>query len=158
MLRNIKSNYITKILFRYVDEEQKLKIVKYNKSLQKNININIINYKFISGRYIIYGSNGNGKEYNGENDQLIFEGEYLNGERNGKGKGYDQKGNIIYELIDGKGKIKEYCENEDFSYEGEYLNGERNGNGKEYDIKVNLTLKVKYINGKRISKAVIFKH
>ena len=100
--------------------------------------------------------NGKGKENNYYHN-LIFEGEYLN-DKKWTGKGYDQKGNIIYELIDGKGKIKEYCENEDFSYEGEYLNGERNGNGKEYDIKVNLTLKVKYINGKRISKAVIFKH
>ena len=42
----------------------------------------------------------------------MFEGEYLNGERNGKGKEY----NIF-------GKLE---------FEGEYLNGERNGKGKEY--------------------------
>ena len=34
----------------------------------------------------------------------MYEGEYLNGKRNGKGKEYDEKGNIIFE--------------------GEYLNGE----------------------------------
>ena len=37
---------------------------------------------------------------------LIFEGEYLNGERNGKGK--------------------EYYKNGKLKFDGEYLNGERN--------------------------------
>ena len=41
----------------------------------------------------------------------MFEGEYLNGERNGKGKEYDYD----------NGKLE---------FEGEYLNGERNGKGK----------------------------
>ena len=35
MLESIKSSYFTKIVFSYVDEKQKLKLVKYNKSLQK---------------------------------------------------------------------------------------------------------------------------
>ena len=48
-----------------------------------------------------------------DNRQLEFEGEYLNGKRNGKGKEYDYDG-----------KLK---------FEGEYLNGEKNGKGKEYD-------------------------
>ena len=51
------------------------------------------------------------KKYN-DNNKLIFEGEYLNGERNGKGKKY-----YDYGLI----------------FEGEYLNGKINGNGKEYN-------------------------
>ena len=45
------------------------------------------------------------------------------------GKGYDENGNIIYELINGSGTIKEY--NEDNScllYKGEFLIGK----GKEY--------------------------
>ena len=46
MLKNIQSVYFIKLLFSFVKEKNKLKIVKYNKSLQKNININIINYKF----------------------------------------------------------------------------------------------------------------
>ena len=41
---------------------------------------------------------------------LIFEGEYLNGKKNGK--------------------WKEYWHNR-LNFEGEYLNGERNGKGKE---------------------------
>ena len=35
MLKNIKSSYYIKILFIYIEEKIKLKIVKYNKSLQK---------------------------------------------------------------------------------------------------------------------------
>ena len=31
------------------------------------------------------------------NNQLIYEGEYLDGQRNGKGKEYDKRGEIIYE-------------------------------------------------------------
>ena len=43
-----------------------------------------------------------GKDDNGE---LIFEGEYLNNKK-WNGKKYDEKSNIIYELINGNGKIK----------------------------------------------------
>ena len=43
---------------------------------------------------------------------LQFEGEYLNGEKNGKGK--------------------EYCNNGKLRYEGEYLNDKR-WNGNEYN-------------------------
>jgi antitoxin component YwqK of YwqJK toxin-antitoxin module len=50
------------------------------------------------------------KEYNRENNILLFEGEYLNGKRNGIGKEFYNNG-----------KIK---------FEGEYLNGKRNGKGK----------------------------
>ena len=95
-----------------LNEKQKLKIVKYNKSLQKNIDINIFNYKLFTGKYIIYESNGIGKEYKAKDDKLIYEGEYLNGERKGKGKEYDFNGKL--------------------EFEGEYLNGKRNGKGKEY--------------------------
>ena len=84
MLLNIKSSYFIKRIFVLVDEKQKLKLVKYNKSLQKNIDISIINYKHFSRRYIIYESIINGKEYYVSNWRLIFEGEYLNGKRNGK--------------------------------------------------------------------------
>ena len=58
MLKNIKSHYIIKIFFLYVDEKHKLKLVKYNKNLQKNIDISLINYKLFTGKYIIYESKG----------------------------------------------------------------------------------------------------
>ena len=88
MLKNVKSLYFIKFIFVYVDEKQKLKIVKCNKRLQKDICISIINYKLFTGKYIIYESNRIAKEYL-PNGKLLFEGEYLNGKRNGKGKEYD---------------------------------------------------------------------
>ena len=111
MLDNVKSSYILKIFFSFVEEKKKLKLVKYNKNLQQKIDISIFNFIHFKGKYIIYKSKGKGKEYDDCND-LIFEGEYLNGERNGKGKEYDDDGNL--------------------KFEGEYLNGKRNGKGREY--------------------------
>ena len=87
------------------------------------------------GEYLNGERNGKGKEY--WNGKLIFEGEYLYGKRlKGKeyvnerleyegeyiinkynGKGYDEDGNIIYELINGNGKVKEY-EDDKLKYEG----------------------------------------
>ena len=55
------------------------------------------------------------KEMEKENDydgKLRFEGEYLNGKRNGKGKEYDYDGKLRFEW--------------------EYLNGEWNGEGIYY--------------------------
>ena len=66
-----------------------IKKIKYNKKLQKYINISIINYKHFTGKYIKYKSNGIGEEYDSKNgDIIIYEGEFLNGERKGKGKEY----------------------------------------------------------------------
>ena len=158
MLKNIKSKYINEIIFSYVDEGPKLKLIKYNKSLQTNMNISIFNYKCFKGKYIIYKSKRFGREYDGGNDRLIFEGEYLNGERNGKGREYNEYGKIEYEgeYLNGKrhGKGKEY---DDYSgnllFVGEYINGQRNGKGKEYD-KYNgkLIFEGEYLNGQRNGK------
>ena len=114
-----------------------------------------MNYKIFSGRYIIYDTKEKIREYNCYNNKLIFEGEYLNGKRNGKGKEYDNKGNLIFEgeylngkrsigkyyypnikiikeMKNGKKFVNEYNNNNELIFEGEYLNGERNGKGKEY--------------------------
>ena len=73
--------------------------------------------------------NGNRKvkEYDDDND-LIFEGEYLNGKKNGKGKEYEL-GKLIYE--------------------GEFYKGKRHRKVKDYD---NFEKEVKYYKGKRINK------
>ena len=65
-LNNIKSVYIIKKIFSNVNEKTKLKVIKYSKKFQKKINISLINYKLLSGRYIKYEINGKGKgkEYN----------------------------------------------------------------------------------------------
>ena len=126
MLNNIKSVYFIRMIFSYIDERKKLEIIKFNKYIQNILNINLINYKIFSGRYIVLGKNGKGKEYN-NNDDLIFEGEYLNGKRNGKGK--------------------EYYDNGALRFEGEYLNGLKNGKGKEYDYDGKLEFEGEYLNG-----------
>ena len=131
----IKSSYFIKIIFSFIDDKTKLKIVKYNKSFQNELNINLINYKVFSKRYIIYDSNGKGKEYDSYDDSLIFEGSYKNGQRNGNGKDY-VKGKLVFEgeylkgERHGKGKI--YNLNGILIFEGEYLNGEINGKVREY--------------------------
>ena len=85
MVENINSEFFIEKLFFYVDERTKLKTIKYNKNLQTILDINLIHYKFFSGKYIIYETKGKGKEFDW-NGILKFEGEYLNGKRNGKGK------------------------------------------------------------------------
>ena len=62
-------------------------------------------------------------------EYLEFEGEFINGIKNGKGKEYD-----IFNLLE---------------FEGEYLNGKRHGKGKEYDIFGSITFEGEYIEGKR---------
>ena len=62
------------------------------------------------------------------------------------------KGNIIYELINSDGKVKEYWNNGKLLFEGEYLNGKRNGKGKEYDWNGKLEFDGEYLNGKRKGK------
>jgi hypothetical protein len=95
---------------------------------------------------------GKGKEYyeNFESDKLKFDGIYLN-DKKWEGKGYDLSNNIIYELKNGKGYIKEYnFNNNKIEFEGEYLNGEKNGKAKEYYYKTGqLKFEGEYLNNKR---------
>ena len=125
----IKSAYIIKKLFSFLNEENKLDMIKYNKHIQKLLGININNYKQLSGKYKIGGINSYGKEYMLNTNVLLFEGEYKNKKRNGEGKEY----NILEELI----------------YEGGYINGKRDGYGLEYNNKGELIFEGEYKNGKR---------
>jgi len=194
----MKSIYFLKMVFSYLDDKRKLELIKYNKAFQNKLNINIIYYKLFSRKYLIFETKRKAREYNKENgyiiyegeylngkrngkgkekeDDIIYEGEYLNGKRNGKGKEYyyrdetllfegeylngdrwNGKGyygnNIIYELKNGKGIIKEYYFFNNLSsilkFEVEYINGKRNGKGKEYDQNGNLLFEGEYLNGKR---------
>ena len=152
LLKNIKSKSIRKNLFKYINEKIKLKLIKYNIKLKILNNIDIINYKFFSGKYLEYEGNGKGKEYNYDG-KLLFEGEYLNGERNGEGKEYEEIFNrLIFEgkYLNGErnGKGKKYGDY-GLSFEGEYLNGKRNGKGKEYNNDGNLIFEGEYLSGKR---------
>ena len=166
------------------------------------IEIKLIDYKFLAGKYWIGKRNGKGKEYNCFNDELvfkgdyidgkrtgygkefndnynklIFEGNYLNGKRIGKGleffykgnkkfegiylfglkyngKGYDNHGNIVYELKNGKGYIKDYDYFGYFIFEEEYPNGK----GKEYYDDNKLKFEGEYINGIRWNGVIFDKY
>jgi len=111
-LNNIKSSDILKKVFLYLNENQKLNIIIYNKKLQKRLSVKLGDYINLSGKYKIVDKNGKGKEYSIDSNILLFEGEYFNGKRKGIGKEYDHNGKL--------------------QFEGEYLNGKRNGKGKEY--------------------------
>ena len=115
-----------------------------------------IGYEKDSDNYFII-KNGNGyiKEYD-EFGNLLFEGEYKNGEKNGKGKEYFNSNVLIYEgefsngIRIGKGKGKEYDSiTKKLIYDGNYLDGKRNGEGKIYfnDIVV---FEGEFKNGKRL--------
>ena len=150
-MKIIKSSYFIQKLFSYVNESQKLKVIRCNKNLQYNLNITILNYKYFTGRYIIYESNGIVKEIDYIDNILRFEGEYLNGKRHGKGKEYNKYSELTFEgeYLNGKrhGKGKEYNTFGELTFEGEYLNGKRNGKGKEY--KNYLLFEGEYLNNMR---------
>ena len=155
MLDNIKSKYILKLFLSYVKEKKKLNLVKYNKNMQTKININLLYYKIFSGNYTtIYDDNNDnkrGKIFDEYKNQIIFEGEFSNGKKNGIGKEYINE-RLIFEgeYVNGekKGKWKEYYDNERIKYEGEYHYGERNGKGKEYYKNGELKFEGEYKNGK----------
>ena len=157
MLENIKSDYFIIKIFSYLEALSKLRIIKYNKALQNKIHINFTDYERNSKTYIIFKENNTVEEYDSVNDELIFEGEYLNGKK-WNGKGYDE-GKIIYELKDGKGFFQDYVRINSYRgliLQGEYINGEANGKIKEYNINEKLIFEGEYLNGKRHGKGTEF--
>ena len=68
--KSIESIYILKNIISFLSEKQKLKIIIYNKDLQKKFEYKAYNEE--EGQ-----EKGKGKEYYG-NNELIYEGEYLN--------------------------------------------------------------------------------
>ena len=151
-IRNIKSSYILKTLLSFLNEKQKLNMIKYNKGFQKMFSLELKDFKRTSNRYKIAEKNGKGKEYILNTSLIIFEGEYLNGKRNGKGKEYYDDGKLEFkgEYINGKRrKGKEYYDDGKLEFEGEYLNGKRNGKGKNYYYDGKIEFEGEYLNGKR---------
>ena len=89
-----------------------------------------------------------GKEYY-YNEQIKFEGEYLNNEKNGNGKEYYDNGELKFEgrylyffILNGKEYIKGRLE-----YEGDYLYN-RKWKGKGYDENGNIIYILNNGNGK----------
>ena len=132
-------------------------INKYGINLSSQDNQKIIdnNDKLIGSFRIINSSNINNI------CKLNFEGEYLDGVRNEKGKEYNYKGKLEFEgeYLNGERDIKgkeynetEYYDNGKLKYEGGYLNGKRNGKGKEYYDNGTLEFEGEYLNGERNGK------
>ena len=128
------------------------------------------------GNYSNGKESGNGKLYN-QKGELIFEGEFLYGKKiKGKafihgileyegeylydakwnGKGYDKNGNIIYELKNGNGNVREYNNEGKLIYEGEYLKGRKNGKGIEYGDITGLKHEGIFENGEFIDGIISF--
>ena len=128
MIHNVRAQGILQIIFSYLNVKTKLYIINYNKTLFQKLEIDIEFVKKTSGKYRKGRLKGKdiGKEYSLEDDILIFEGEYLNGKKNGHGK--------------------EFYLNGDIKFEGEYLNGRRNGFGREYDYENKIKFEGNYPN------------
>ena len=97
------------------------------------------------GEYLNGKRNGKGKEYN--DGELVFEGEYLNGYR-WNGKYFTKNDKMNFEIKDGCGMGKDY-NNSKLIYEGEFLDGRRNGKGKEYNHNGELKFEGEYNNSKK---------
>ena len=161
----IKSLNIIKYILSFLYKNKKLDLIVYNKNLQNKLGIDIEYYKEISGRYKIIDTNGKGKEYELITNQLLFEGEYKNGKRNGKGIELYENGKIKFEgeYLNGKrykgkgynienkleleiekdGTIKEYYSENKLKFEGKIFYGRKwNGKGFNYEGKKNIKLKM----------------
>ena len=128
----------------YDPYNNKIYKIKNGKGFMKEYDI--LGLLIFEGEYINGERNGKGKEY--IDDKIIFEGEYLNGKK-WNGKQYERYNKKIYELKNGKGFIKELDKFGNIIYEGNYINGEKNGKGKEYDKFDALVFEGEYLNGER---------
>ena len=142
MLFSINSSYVLNFIFSLLDPKEKLKIIKYNKSIQKKLEITLDILKKISGRYLIKEENNFSKEFTLTENILVYAGGYKNGKRNGYGIEYTDSGVIKFkgEYLNGKrngeGKVYERFELNGIDYlifSGNYKNGKKNGLGRKYD-------------------------
>ena len=86
LFSKVKSRYILNIIFSLISQAKKLKIAIDNKSLQERLRIDSDNYKNASGKYKEILPNGLVRIFKSDTRKLIYEGEYSNGKKNGKGK------------------------------------------------------------------------
>ena len=144
----IDSNGIEKVYSIY----NNIIIYEYNKKNKQGKIYDQYGTKIYEGGLINGNKYGIGKEYY-YNNKLKFEGEYKNNKK-WNGKGYDFKGNIKYEINNGKGKIIEYHDyylKEKIKFVGELLNGEISGFGKEYFYKTGkIEFEGEYKHGKKM--------
>ena len=118
--------------------------VRHGKGKEYDFNGNLI----FDGEYI-EGEKQNGilKEYDFNNNKLILDGELLNG-KIWNCKKYDKNGNLICELINGKGIMKKFDYFGNLIQEGEYIDGELK-KGKEFYGQNEVIFEGEYSNEKR---------
>ena len=104
----VESKYIIVGIFGLLNKDKKLNIITYNKKMKNILGIFLDDYKKRSVKVFVGERDGIGKEYRKDTNIIVFEGQYVNGKKNGRGKEYYENGNILIE--------------------GEYLNGKWNGN------------------------------
>ena len=172
--KSVKSNYIIKTIFSFIRKDIKLLLFNFIKHFQMLFGFNLEDYKKLSGICKIADKNGFGKEYKLNTDIILFEGNYLNGKRNGKGKEFHQNGKIKFDgdyingnkcegigynvygkeilIMEKNGKTKEYYDNGILKFEGEYLNGLKNRKAKKYYDNGILKFEGEYLNGKKVGK------
>ena len=103
MLDKIDSSLILQKIFTFLDNKIKYSSIVHNKNLQIKLGLSLIDFKRFSGKYK-KEEYGEIIEYNIYNNQMIFEGQYSNGKRNGLGIEYNDKGEVIFEGEYLKGK------------------------------------------------------
>ena len=81
---NIRSQYIRKEVFTFLEEKQILKLIVYNKKFQNIFKVNIGNYKKVLGICRIVEKDGKGRDYIVDTNKLIFLGEYTNDKKRKK--------------------------------------------------------------------------
>ena len=52
MWRKIRSDYLIKEILIYLGDTRKLNLIKYNKNIQRKIELSLIHFRKLSGRYI----------------------------------------------------------------------------------------------------------
>ena len=80
----------------------------------------------------------------------MFKGIFSNG-RKWNGEGYDFNNNLVYQLVNGKGHVKE-CRFQGPPDEYEYKYGLKNGIGRQYSTNKILLFEGEYLNGLRKGK------
>ena len=144
--------YINGIRYNGIEYEYKEKIQYETKYINGQKNNNIIMKEYFKNKLIFEGESLNWKRH-GKGIEYYSDGKFVGIFKFGKkwnGIGYNNDGEIDYDIIDGYGKVKEYYKGK-LIYEGEYLNGYRHGIGKEYDFLTgDLIYEGKFSYGKKL--------
>ena len=104
----------------------------------------------INSYYLNAKKNGKGKYYDSDGN-LIFEGEYLNGNRS-IGKEYEKNGKNFKVINNKKELYNKYNENNTLKFENNNINGLIKGKGKEYYFNGIIKFEGEYLISKKLKE------